>query len=141
MEDDFLKGGAHNLSGVLERRTKEDPERFARLALRFPDHTHHYYVDAVLRGVAEAGPSTETLLKVCRRCHELPRRPSGRWICYAVESAPGPPLTSTRRNDTLGTRATRRIQLISVRATRLRPRSDRASAGTLPPPSPLSSTS
>jgi hypothetical protein len=87
MEDDFLKGGAHELSGVLERRTKEDPERFAKLALRFPDDTHRYYFDAVLRGIAEADVSTETLLEVCRRCHELPERPSGRWICDAVEKA------------------------------------------------------
>lgn len=87
MEDDFLKGGAHQLSGVLERRTKEDPERFARLSLRFPDDTHPYYFDAVLHGIAEAGVSTETLLEVCRRCHKLPDRPSGRWICDAVEKA------------------------------------------------------
>lgn len=85
MEDDFFKGGAHELSGVLERRTKEDPERFARLALRLPDDTHHYYFDAVLRGIAEAGVSAETLLEVCRRCHELSERPCGRWICPAVE--------------------------------------------------------
>jgi len=92
MEDDFLKGGAHELSGVLERRNKEDPERFGRLSLRFPDDTHPYYFDAVLRGIAEAGVSTETLLKVCRRCHELPGRPSGRWICGAVEKAADRPL-------------------------------------------------
>lgn len=92
MEDDFWKGGAHELSGVLERRTKEDPERFAHLALRFPDDTHRYYFDAVLRGIAEAGVSTETLLEVCRRCHELPGRPSGRWICEAVEKAADRPL-------------------------------------------------
>jgi hypothetical protein len=48
MEDDFFQGGAHELSGVLERRTKEEPERFAQLALRFPDDTHRYYFDAVL---------------------------------------------------------------------------------------------
>jgi len=34
-----------------------------------------------------------------------------------------------------------RDQLRIASATRLRPRSDRASAGTLPPPSPVSSTS
>lgn len=92
MEDDFWKGGAHELSGVLERRTKEDPERFAHLALRFPDDTHSYYFDAVLRGIAEAGVSTETLLEVCQRCHELLGRPSGRWICDAVEKAADRPL-------------------------------------------------
>ena len=82
-----MKGGAHELSGVLERQTKEDPERFAHLSLRFPDGTHRYYFDAVLRGMAEAGVSMETLLRVCRRCHELPGRPCGRWICPAVEKA------------------------------------------------------
>ena len=92
MEDDFLKGGSHELSGVLERRVKEEPERFARLALRFPDDTHRYYFDAVLRGIAEVGVNTETLLKVCRRCHELPGQPSGRWICDAVEKAADRPL-------------------------------------------------
>lgn len=92
MEDDFLKGGAHELSGVLERWTKEDPERFAHLALRFSDDAHPYYFDAVLRGIAEAGVSMETLLEVCRRCHKLPNRPSGRWICDAVEKAADRPL-------------------------------------------------
>lgn len=87
MEDDFLKGGAYELSGVLEGRTKEEPERFAHLALRFSDDTNPYYFDAVLRGIAEAGVSAETLLEVCRRCHELPGRPCGRWICPAVEKA------------------------------------------------------
>ncbi len=87
-----MKGGAHVLSGVLERRAKEDPERFARLSLRFPDDTHPYYFDAVLRSVAEAGVSTETLLEVCRRCHKLPNRPSGRWICHAVEKVADRPL-------------------------------------------------
>jgi hypothetical protein len=87
MEDDFFQGGAHELSGVLERRTKEEPERFAQLALRFPDDTHRYYFDAVLHGIAEAGVSTQTLLEICRRCHELPGRPSGRSICDAVEKA------------------------------------------------------
>src|SRR5215208_4826738 len=92
MDGDFLKGGAHQLSGVLENRTKEEPERFARLALRFPDTAHRYYFDAVLRGIAEAGVSTETLLDVCQRCHELPGRPTGRWICNAVEKSADRPL-------------------------------------------------
>ena len=92
MEDDFLKGGAHELSGVLERRTKENPERFARLALRFPDDAHRYYFDAVLRGIAEVSVCTETLLEVCRRSHKLPGRPSGRWICGTIEKVADRPL-------------------------------------------------
>jgi 2-polyprenyl-6-methoxyphenol hydroxylase-like FAD-dependent oxidoreductase len=46
------------------------------------------------------------------------------------------PLTSTRRSDPPGAGPAARTQLTSVRATRLRPCSERASAGTLPPPSP-----
>jgi hypothetical protein len=58
--------------------------------------------------------------------------------CASRYRAPGPPLTSTTRKDTPGRRV---AQLISVRATRLRPRSGCGIAGTLPPPSPVSSTS
>lgn len=85
--DDFLKGGAHELSGVLEAEVKKDSERFAQLALHLPNDTNSSYFDAVLRGVAEVGVETETLLKLCRKCHSLPDRPSGRWLCSAVGEA------------------------------------------------------
>lgn len=48
---DSLKGGAWQLSRVLETRTKEEPERFARLALRFPSEANRSYLNAVLSGV------------------------------------------------------------------------------------------
>lgn len=41
----------------------------------------------------------------------------------------------------IGTRDATRIQVSRMWATRLRPRSDRASAGTFPPPSPVRTTS
>ena len=85
--DDFLEGGAHQLSGVLEAQAKEDPERFARLALRFPNDTHRYYFDSILRAVADVGVGTETLLELCRKCHGLPDRPCGPWLCGAVSQA------------------------------------------------------
>lgn len=75
---------AHYLSEVLEKRVKEEPSRFADLVLHFPDGAHRYYFDAVLRGVAEVGTDPETLLRVCRRCHDLPGRPCGRWMSDAV---------------------------------------------------------
>lgn len=78
---------AHDLSGVLERRVKEEPARFAELVLRFSDDAHPYYFDAVLRGLAEVGTDPGTLLRVCRRCHQLPERPCGRWMCDAVVKA------------------------------------------------------
>jgi len=57
-----------------------------------------------------------------------------------IERQHGAPLTSTRRNDVPETPVPRR-ELISARATRWGPRSVWASAGTLPPRSPVSSTS
>ena len=84
---DFLSGDAHQLSQVLEAEAKKDPERFARLALRFPEGTHRYYFHAVLRAAAEVGVGTETLLELCRKCHGLPGRPCGPWLCDAVGSA------------------------------------------------------
>lgn len=84
---DFLTGDAHQLSQVLEAEAKKDPERFARLALRFPDDTHRYYFHAVLRAAADVGVSIETLLELCRKCHGLPNRPCGPWLCDAVGKA------------------------------------------------------
>ena len=77
---DDLVGGAGELAGVMEALAKQTPERFAKLALRFPDSVNTRYFDAVLRGVAEPGLSVEDALDLCRRCHNLPGRPLGRWI-------------------------------------------------------------
>lgn len=86
---DFFTGDAHQLSQVLEAEAKKDPERFARLALRFPEDTHRYYFHAVLRAAADGGVGTETLLELCRKCHGLPGRPCGPWLCDAVGRAAG----------------------------------------------------
>ncbi|MDQ3362689.1 MAG: hypothetical protein M3534_13710, partial [Actinomycetota bacterium] len=85
--DSSSDSNAHDLSGVLEKRVKEEPARFAELVLRFTDSAHRYYFDAVLRGLSEVGTDPGTLLSVCRRCHELPERPCGRWLCDAVARA------------------------------------------------------
>jgi len=79
---DFLKGGAHQLSSVLEQRTAADPVRFARIALTLPDDTHPYYFDAILRGVGASEHSVPLDLTddLCARCHALPDRPCGTWI-------------------------------------------------------------
>ena len=86
---DFLIGDAHQLSQVLEAEAKKDPERFARLALRFPDDTHRYYFRAVLGAAADPGVGPEMLLELCRKCHGLPDRPCGPWLCDAVGKAGG----------------------------------------------------
>lgn len=79
---DFLKGGAHQLSSVLEKRTEAEPARFARIALTLPDDTNALYFDAILRGVraSESTIPLELTTELCLRCHALPERPTGMWI-------------------------------------------------------------
>lgn len=70
-------GGAHQLSIDLESQTKLQPERFARLALAFPKDTHHYYFNAVIRGLNEATIDLTLLTEFCCYCHGLPKKPCG----------------------------------------------------------------
>ena len=76
----LLIGGAHQLSQILERQTKEDPERFAKLIHRIPDNANTSYFDAILGGITGADIDAETIVNACLRCHRIPGRPSGRWI-------------------------------------------------------------
>jgi hypothetical protein len=79
---DFLKGGAHELSSVLEHDTASDPVRFARLGVALPADINPCYFDAILRGVAasESAVPVDLTKQLLERCHALPGRPSGRWI-------------------------------------------------------------
>ncbi|WP_027845854.1 hypothetical protein [Mastigocoleus testarum] len=83
-DGEFL-GGSGELSRILEKQVKAEPERFAKLVWEFPDRTHPHYFDAVLCGIAEVGLDAETALRVCQRCHQLPNRPCGRRICWLFQ--------------------------------------------------------
>jgi len=85
------RGGARQLSQVIEELTKENPDRFAGLLLQFPNATHHLYFHAVLRGLGEAGASTETITKVVRHCRSLPQRIPGRWLDQPLQKLPDRP--------------------------------------------------
>ncbi|MFW5421081.1 ATP-binding protein [Nocardiopsis sp. CNT-189] len=54
-----FKGGALEQSRVLQEQAKQDPERFARLALRLTAEVDPVYGDALLIGLGEAGPLAE----------------------------------------------------------------------------------
>jgi hypothetical protein len=88
-----LVGGPYEFAQLLEGQVKKEPARFAELACRFPDDTHPAYFDAVLRGIAEGGLNDRQLvLDVCKRCHQLPSRPCGRWICRPIANLTEHPL-------------------------------------------------
>lgn len=79
-------GRARELSRVLEGQVKSDPERFAKLVLRFPDGSNAAYFEAVLRGLTEVSGSAETIVRVCLRCHEINDDQMGKYICDAIAS-------------------------------------------------------
>lgn len=83
---DSLKGGAWQLSRVLETRTKEEPERFARLALRFPSEANRSYLNAVLSGVKGAEIATSLKLDLCRKAFGESREQFGSAIADLLGS-------------------------------------------------------
>ena len=88
-DGDFLKGGALELSRLLESLTKEDPARFAELAHRMPDDTNPNYFEAILRGITGSALGMPEVVAVCYRCNQVPDQPFGRWIPPALVQFPG----------------------------------------------------
>ena len=68
--DDGQTGGAWELAGVLEARVKEEPERFARLALRFPADVNSTHLRRTLGVLKDIAISTELKLRVCRKAFD-----------------------------------------------------------------------
>jgi hypothetical protein len=79
-------GGLHQLAQTLFARTLVEPQRFAALALRFPDDVPSPYMDDVLRGLAETSVEVplDDVLAMCARAHALPKHPCGRWISDVI---------------------------------------------------------
>jgi hypothetical protein len=88
-----MAGGEHELAQALESRTKEDPTRFCMLASKMPSDLAPTYFEAVLRGVTARGQDIaidpqllDATCDLVRRIHQIPNRPSGRWLCWLVQS-------------------------------------------------------
>lgn len=90
-KNEMLEGGPFELSNVLEKLTNEDPNRFAKLGLKFDDKTNIYYFEAILRGVAstETNVTYDNVIKICEKCHSLPNKPCGQWITQPIANLPG----------------------------------------------------
>ena len=72
------KGGASELAQMLQEFVKQEPERFARLSLRFPLGTHPSYIEHTLNGLKETECSTELKLEVCRKAYNEYRDSCGK---------------------------------------------------------------
>ena len=60
-------GGAWQLSQQLKTRAEEEPERFARLSLRFPKDANPAYLERVLSALINASVMSDLKLQVCRK--------------------------------------------------------------------------
>ena len=78
--DDWLKGGASQLSSELEAQVKENPARFARLIHEMPDDANIHYFEAILRGIADSGLDMDSTVAACLRCHSVHGHPFGQYI-------------------------------------------------------------
>ena len=87
---DFLKGGAQQLSQVLGEQTKEDPRRFAHLALTFPVDANSVYLEQILHGLKDADVETDLKLRVCRKAYADSRESCGKFIADVLGSVEEP---------------------------------------------------
>ena len=64
------KGGAYQLAQVLASRVSEEPDRFARLSLRFPSDTNPIYLAHVLTALQGASVESGLKLRVCSKAFD-----------------------------------------------------------------------
>lgn len=86
---DVPVGGATQLAQLLELRAKEEPGRFATLALRFDGSIPATAGAHVLRG-ARSGIDHELVAELCDHLANLYGEDVGRDVCSAVEAAAAP---------------------------------------------------
>lgn len=80
---DLPVGGALQLARMLGRRAKEDPARFAALALRFDAEIPASAINDVIPNVAD-GVDAELLTDLCVHAHQLYGAHVGRTVCDAA---------------------------------------------------------
>ena len=80
------RGGAWELSRVLEASTKAEPERFGLLSAQFPDTAESSYFSAVLSGMTQGDADSELKLKVAMRVFDLPDKPCGKTLANVFGS-------------------------------------------------------
>lgn len=83
---DELKGGEWELAGHLEARAAEDPDRFARLALKLPPNAHPVYLDRTLAVLKTAAAPPAVKLQVCQKAFAESRGACGRSIADVLGS-------------------------------------------------------
>jgi hypothetical protein len=83
-----MQGGAVELSGVLQKETAADPDRFARFSLRMGSDAHPAYADGILIGLGNASDpgSPDLVFDAIRRIASLGHGENGRWIAWPLRN-------------------------------------------------------
>lgn len=81
-----MTGGARELSHVLRECTKQEPARFARLALRLTEDINCAYGDGLLMGLGEADPIDDehVVFAAVRHIASLGHTDNDRWLGSAI---------------------------------------------------------
>ena len=87
---DGVTGGAWQLGQVLEKHTREQPERFARLSLKFPADANPVYLERTLAGLKDAAAASEFKVEVCRKAFGGSREHCGKSIADVLGSIEDP---------------------------------------------------
>ena len=87
---DGVTGGARQLAQVLENRVETNPDRFARLSLKFPVDTNPVYLERTLTGLKGAIAASELKLQVCRKAFGESRSHCGKSIADLLGSIEDP---------------------------------------------------
>lgn len=80
------KGGAYQLAQTLGSRVSEEPERFARLSLRFPSDTNPNYLAHVLTALRGSPVDADLKLQVCSKAFDVARGPCGQALADLLGS-------------------------------------------------------
>ena len=88
---DGVEGGAWQLAQVLEKTAKEEPDRFARLSLRFPVDANPVYLERTLAALKSAAAASDLKLQVCRKAFGESRGHCGQSIADVLGSIEDPP--------------------------------------------------
>ena len=85
-----FRGGAPELAGAMASRVREEPDRFARLSLRFPSHAHPAYMGHTLNALKDTSVEPDLKLAVCRKAFADASEGCGREIAELLVSLKDP---------------------------------------------------
>lgn len=80
-----FRGGAYQLSQILQAATEKEPERFARLALRLDATFNYHYLQGILLGLGNTEEDVDPQLVYDVIRHAAPEPRHARWLSWPLK--------------------------------------------------------